>query len=71
MTIVLTTHNMEEAEHLCHRIAIMDYGKLIAEDSPYNLILKHAPDKVRENSSRKHGRCFYSFNRSWAEGLNV
>jgi ABC-2 type transport system ATP-binding protein len=48
MTIVLTTHNMEEAEHLCHRIAIMDYGKLIAEDSPNNLILKHAPDKVRE-----------------------
>jgi len=48
MTIVLTTHNMEEAEHLCHRIAIMDYGKLIAEDSPNNLILKHAPNKVRE-----------------------
>ena len=48
MTIVLTTHNMEEAEHLCHRIAIMDYGKLIAEDSPNNLILKHAPNRVRE-----------------------
>ena len=26
----------------------MDYGKLIAEDSPNNLILKHAPNKVRE-----------------------
>tara|TARA_B100001113_G_C21067593_1_gene604120 strand:+ start:388 stop:1149 length:762 start_codon:yes stop_codon:yes gene_type:complete len=48
MTIVITTHNMEEAEYLCHRIAIMDYGKLIAEDSPKNLILKHAPDKVSE-----------------------
>ena len=33
MTIVLTTHNMEEAEHLCDRIAIMDKGKLIAEDT--------------------------------------
>ncbi|CAN0509119.1 unnamed protein product, partial [Discosporangium mesarthrocarpum] len=30
MTIVLTTHNMEEAEQLCRRIAIMDHGKLIA-----------------------------------------
>ena len=43
MTIVLTTHNMEEAESLCHRIAIMDHGKIIAEDTPQNLILKHAP----------------------------
>jgi ABC-2 type transport system ATP-binding protein len=48
MTIVLTTHNMEEAQTLCQRIAIMDYGKIIAEDTPQNLILKHAPDKGRE-----------------------
>ena len=33
MTIVLTTHNMEEAEYLCDRIAIMDQGKIIAEDT--------------------------------------
>ncbi len=44
MTIVLTTHNMEEAEHLCDRIAIMDQGKIIAEDTPQELILKYAPD---------------------------
>ncbi len=43
-TIVLTTHNMEEAESLCRRIAIMDHGKIIAEDNPQNLILKHAPE---------------------------
>jgi ABC-2 type transport system ATP-binding protein len=48
MTIVLTTHNMEEAEFLCHRIAIMDHGKIIAEDSPKNLIMEHAPNKIRE-----------------------
>ena len=42
MTIVLTTHNMEEAESLCHRIAIMDHGKIIAEGTPQNLILQHA-----------------------------
>lgn len=44
MTIVLTTHNMEEAESLCQRIAIMDHGKIVAEDTPQNLILTHAPE---------------------------
>lgn len=44
MTIVLTTHNMEEAETLCHRIAIMDHGRIIAEGAPRELILKHAPE---------------------------
>ena len=44
MTIVLTTHNMEEAEYLCNRIAIMDQGKLIAEDTPQELIQKYAPE---------------------------
>ncbi len=37
-TIVLTTHNMEEAERLCDRVAIMDYGKIIALDTPSSLI---------------------------------
>ncbi len=44
MTIVLTTHNMEEAEELCDRLAIMDKGKIIAEGTPQALILKHAPE---------------------------
>jgi ABC-2 type transport system ATP-binding protein len=37
-TIVLTTHNMEEAEELCDRVAIMDRGKIIAMDAPGVLI---------------------------------
>jgi len=36
-TVVLTTHYMEEAQRLCDRIAIMDYGKIIALDSPQRL----------------------------------
>lgn len=44
MTIVLTTHNMEEAETLCRRIAIMDHGRIVAEDAPQALILAHAPE---------------------------
>ncbi len=37
-TVVLTTHYMEEAQRLCDRIAIMDYGKIIALGSPQHLI---------------------------------
>jgi len=37
-TIFLTTHYMEEAERLCDRVAIIDYGKIIAMDSPRELI---------------------------------
>ena len=38
VTVVLTTHYMEEAETLCHRLAIMDRGRIVAIDSPANLI---------------------------------
>ena len=38
ITVVLTTHYMEEAELLCDRIAIMDNGKIIAIDTPKNLV---------------------------------
>ena len=44
MTIVLTTHNMEEAEYLCDRIAIMDKGSIIVQDTPQQLILDYAPE---------------------------
>lgn len=40
VTVLLTTHYMEEAEMLCDRVAIMDNGKIIALDSPKNLIKK-------------------------------
>ena len=39
-TIIMTTHYMEEAEELCDRVAIMDSGKIIALDSPHNLVNK-------------------------------
>ncbi len=37
-TIFLTTHYMEEAEQLCHRVGIIDHGKIIALNTPRNLI---------------------------------
>lgn len=38
VTILLTTHYMDEAEVLCDRVAIMDEGKIIALDTPQNLV---------------------------------
>ena len=43
-TIILTTHYMEEAQYLCDEIAIMDYGKIIAQGSPAELIGIHSPE---------------------------
>ncbi len=38
VTVIMTTHYMDEAELLCDRVAVMDKGKIIAIDSPKNLI---------------------------------
>ncbi|MEI6845638.1 MAG: ATP-binding cassette domain-containing protein, partial [Candidatus Firestonebacteria bacterium] len=46
MTIIVTTHYMEEAEKLCGRIGIVDHGKIVALDSPVNLIRKTGGDIV-------------------------
>jgi ABC-2 type transport system ATP-binding protein len=37
VTVFITTHNMEEANQLCHRIAVIDHGVLIAVDTPERL----------------------------------
>jgi len=46
MTVMLTTHYMEEAEELCDRVAIIDYGKIVALDSPEALKSRIAGDVV-------------------------
>jgi len=45
-TVVITTHYMDEAETLCDRVAIVDQGRVIAEDTPKNLIASLAAPKV-------------------------
>ncbi|MCE8425908.1 MAG: ATP-binding cassette domain-containing protein [Candidatus Methanoperedens sp.] len=47
MTVLLTTHYMEEAEQLCDRVAIIDYGKIVALDSPQTLKNRIAGDIVK------------------------
>ena len=47
-TVLLTTHFMDEAERLCHRLAIMDQGRFIAEGSPREVIAAHIEPEVVE-----------------------
>jgi lipooligosaccharide transport system ATP-binding protein len=48
VTLVLTTHYMDEAEQLCDRLVIMDRARIVAEGSPRELIAKHVAREVVE-----------------------
>ncbi len=48
VTLVLTTHYMDEAEQLCDRLVIMDRAKIVAEGSPAALVAEHATREVVE-----------------------
>ena len=48
VTLVLTTHYMDEAEQLCDRLVVMDKGVIVAEGSPLELIRHHSTREVAE-----------------------
>ena len=48
VTLILTTHYMDEAEQLCDRLVIMDRGRIVAEGPPHLLIMEHATREVLE-----------------------
>ncbi len=48
VTLVLTTHYMDEAEQLCDRLVVMDKGRIAAEGSPLELIREHSTREVTE-----------------------
>jgi ABC-2 type transport system ATP-binding protein len=48
VTVVLTTHYMEEAEQLCDRVAVIDRGQIIALDTPEALIVEHFQETALE-----------------------
>ena len=52
MTVLLTTHYIEEAEMLCHRVGVMDYGHLIALGTPLEL-KKRVGEVVVETSNQR------------------
>lgn len=48
VTLIITTHYMDEAEQLCDRLVVMDKAKIVAEGSPRSLIEQYAPREVVE-----------------------
>ena len=52
VTLVLTTHYMDEAEQLCDRLVVMDKGRIVAEGSPLALIREHSTREVTEPAVR-------------------
>jgi len=48
VTLIITTHFMDEAEQLCDRLVVMDKGKIVAEGSPRSLIEQYATKEVVE-----------------------
>jgi len=48
VTLVLTTHYMDEAEQLCDRLVVMDHGRIVAAGSPRELIEQYATREVVE-----------------------
>ena len=48
MTLVVTTHYMDEAEQLCDRLVVMDRGRIVAEGTPLDLIREHSSREVVE-----------------------
>ena len=48
VTLVLTTHYMDEAEQLCDRLVVMDKGRIVAEGSPAELIAAYSTREVVE-----------------------
>ncbi|MFJ5955457.1 ABC transporter ATP-binding protein [Paenarthrobacter sp. NPDC092416] len=48
VTLILTTHYMDEAEQLCDRLIVVDKGRIMAEGSPASLIREHSSREVLE-----------------------
>ena len=48
VTLVITTHYMDEAEQLCDRLVVMDRGRIAAEGSPRELVERHSTREVAE-----------------------
>jgi lipooligosaccharide transport system ATP-binding protein len=66
VTLVLTTHYMDEAEQLCDRLVVMDKGKIAAEGSPRELIERYSTREVVELRFENGRPDDFSY---WTEGL--
>jgi ABC-2 type transport system ATP-binding protein len=55
-TILVTTHVMEEAERHCDRLGVMDYGRLVEQGEPAELIARHRAESLEEVFTAITGR---------------
>lgn len=60
-TVILTTHNMQDAQELCDEVAFIVGGQIVALDTPRNLIMRKGASSLRyswqENGAEKFGEC--------------
>jgi len=66
VTLILTTHYMDEAEQLCDRLVVMDKGKIVAEGSPVDLIRRYSTREVVELRFADHRPEDFGY---WTDGL--
>ncbi|MDD4869317.1 MAG: ATP-binding cassette domain-containing protein [Kiritimatiellae bacterium] len=59
ITVLLTTHYMEEAARLCDRLIIIDYGRIITEGNPAELVKRHVGHEVIESSPVSEELCAF------------
>ncbi len=75
VTLVLTTHYMDEAEQLCGRLVIMDHGKILVEGGPAELVRRHVGKEVLEirlAENEERDECLKAINGSVdLEGIEV
>lgn len=57
VTVFLTTHNMEEVEQICDRVAILNRGRLVECDTPTRFVTRHATREVRVQYERDGDVC--------------
>jgi len=70
ISILLTTHYMDEAERLCDRLIIMDHGKILVEGAPGDLIRQYAGSNIIEFSNpAEEARAYLKENRIACEDL--
>lgn len=67
LTLILTTHYMEEAERLCDHLIIMDNGHILEEGAPYELIRKHIEPQVIEI----HTHETHNWDTNYGESFNL
>jgi len=71
ITIFLTTHYMDEADYLCSRVAIIDYGKILVIDKPSKLKDQIGKDVITIGCSNSEMCADYLKKEEWVESIKV